>query len=107
LHEIKFRKNIEDIVLQNISDTNFGVCEISQLLGMSRSQLFRKLKETLNISPSDYIRIIRLNEAKRRLKLGEMNVNEIADECGFASSSYFITSFRKHFGVTPGDFTKN
>lgn len=102
-----FKKKIEALIKKNLSNPEFGVEEIGQKIGMSRSQLFRKLKVTLDITPGDLVRIVRLNAARELLDKGTHNINEIADVCGFNSSSYFITCFKRHFGKTPGEYIKN
>lgn len=105
-HEKRFIEKVNKLIEKNISNPDFSVENLALELGMSRSQLFRKFRASFELSPSEIIRIERLKYSKKLLSGGEYNINEIADLVGFKSSSYFITSFKKHFGITPNDYLK-
>ena len=100
----QFIEKIKQIIEANISSPDFSVEKLSAELGVSRSQLFRKFKALFNLKPNELIRAERLKYAKRLLQQKEYNVNEIAIKAGFASTSYFITSFKKYFGETPSHY---
>ncbi|HNM24422.1 MAG TPA: helix-turn-helix transcriptional regulator, partial [Saprospiraceae bacterium] len=72
-----------------------------QKIGMSRSQLFRKMKALTDIAPSDLIRTHRLNKAKALLESGAANVAEAAWQVGFKDPSYFSKLYQEEFGETP------
>ena len=93
-------------MLDNISNEKFSINELGDELRLSRSQLFRKFEIICDISPGEFIRNERLNFAYKQLLSGEFNVNEVAFKSGFSSSSYFITSFKKMFGKTPSEISK-
>lgn len=91
-------------IRENIENTEFGVEELSREVGLSRVHLNRKLKETMNISPSNLIRSIRLKQAAYLLINNKVNISEVAYKVGFSSHSYFSNSFHDYFGLTPKEF---
>ena len=94
------------IIEENITDSNFGVERLSEIINMSRSILHRKIKALTDLSSLDFIRIIRLKRAAELLQEGELRINEISDRVGFQSPSYFAKIFQKQFGVTPTEFAQ-
>ena len=103
----KFIDQVRAIVLQNISDENFGVRQLSSLLGLSPSQTLRKIKASSGKSVNQYIREIRLEKAAKLLKKTDQSIAEVSYQVGFSSASYFNKSFRKYYNVTPGDYKNN
>lgn len=101
----QFFEKAERIVHENIGNTDFTVEDMGAALGMSRSQLFRKFKALTDNTPSDYIRAERLKLAKRMLREGQYNVNEVSLKAGFNSTSHFISTFKKYTGTTPKEFS--
>ena len=99
-----FFEKAEKLVGDNIHNLNFSVEDFSALLNMSRSQLFRKFKAVLDITPSEFIRLERVKAAKKLLDEGRYNVNEISIETGFSSPSHFISTFKKATGFTPREY---
>ena len=93
------------IIRKNIENSDFSVEELSREVGMSRVHLNRKLKETMNISPSNLIRSIRLKQAAYLLIFNKVNISEVAYKVGFSTHSYFSNSFHDFFGMTPKEFT--
>ena len=93
------------IIRKNIENSEFSVEELSREIGMSRVHLNRKLKETMNISPSNLIRSIRLKQAAYLLIYNKVNISEVAYKVGFSTHSYFSNSFHDFFGMTPKEFT--
>lgn len=102
----QFLNKITDIIIQNIDNENFKVDELASEVNMSRTSLHRKLKESYNMTPGDFIRVIRLKKAAELIQNGEYRINEICILVGFHSQSYFTKSFQKQFGVLPKDFMK-
>lgn len=102
-NENDFLKTINEITLENISNERFGVSELADKIGMSRSNLLRKIKSLTGKSVSQFIREIRLEEAQSLLKEKSHTVSEIAFEVGFSSVSYFIKCFRDLYGFPPGE----
>ncbi|MEM1118992.1 MAG: AraC family transcriptional regulator [Bacteroidota bacterium] len=96
-----FLQKAEQIVLQNLSDFNFGVHELSTMLHLSSSQTYRKIKAQTGKSPSLFISHIRLSLAYDLLQESDLSITQIAYRVGFADVTYFSHSFRDFFGKTP------
>ena len=96
---IRFREYIE----QHMSDSNLGVETIGMELGLSRVQLYRKVKALTGQSPVELLRTVRLHKARRLLQDSVKNISEVAYEVGFTSPSYFTKCFKDEFGVSPSE----
>lgn len=104
--ENDFIKQITSIVEDNISNEQFGVSELASEIGMSRSNLLRKVKKLTELSVSQFIRQVRLQHAKELLEQTSVNVSEVSYKVGFSSTSYFIKCFGDHYGFPPGEVGK-
>lgn len=104
---VEFMNRAIEIINENITDTEFNVESLGEVIFMSRSNLHRKIKAVSGLSPTDFIRLIRLKKAAEYLQSGKYRVNEISTMVGFSSASYFIKLFQRQFGVTPKEFEKN
>ncbi len=102
-----FLNKITKIIEDNISNEQFGVSELAGAVGMSRSNLLRKVKNLTRLSVSQFIREVRLKYAMEKLKNTSSNVSEVAFQVGFSSTSYFIKCFRDYYGYPPGEVGKN
>ena len=102
-HTSRFLNKTEAIVLQYLDDSSFTSTDLAKELGMSRYQLYRKLRKHVSKSGSSYIRSIRLREARRMLMEMEEPVSTIGYMVGFSSPPYFSRTFKEEYGVTPGD----
>ena len=106
--ENDFLNQLTQIIEDNISNEHFGVSELASKIGMSRSNLLRKIKKSTNLSVSQFIRQVRLKNAMDLLKQDAFTVSEISYKVGFGSTSYFIKCFREYYGFPPGEVdTKN
>lgn len=85
----------------HLSDENFGIAELCEILNISRTQLHRKLKKLTGKSTSHYIRSLRLVIAKDMLEKTDLNVSEVAFSVGFSSAAYFSKVFKLEFGYAP------
>ena len=101
-----FIKKISGIIEDNLSNEQFGVSELADEIGMSRSNLLRKIKKATNLSVSQYIRNLRLEHAMELLKDKSFTVSEVSYKVGFNSTSYFIKCFHDHYGYSPGEVGK-
>jgi len=101
-----FLNKITGIIEENLSDERFGVSELAHEIGMSRSNLLRKIKKSTNLSVSQFIRQVRLENAMEMLKENDQTVSEVSYEVGFGSTSYFIKCFHDHYGYPPGEVSK-
>ncbi len=101
-----FLKKVNEIIKENISDEQFGVSELAGKIGMSRSNLLRKIKKLTSLSVSQYISQLRLASAMEELMEQSYTVSEVSYRVGFSSTSYFIKCFREHYGYPPGEVGK-
>ncbi len=102
-----FIEKVEKIVEKNLQNQSFEITELASQVGISRSSLQRKIKKTVNMSPSEFIREVRLKKAVVLLKNDEYNIDEIAIIVGFNSTSYFIRSFKMKYEMTPTAFKQS
>ena len=98
----RFKSLVED----KIKEPDLNVEDLGRDMGMSRVQLYRKLKSLTNYSPNELLRQMRLKKAASLLAKSEMTVAEIAYEVGFSSPSYFTKCYKEQFGESPTDFLK-
>lgn len=103
----RFLKKIQEIVDNDLSDSNFTVDEFSKKLGMSRMQLHRKLTALTGLSTTAYIRDQRLRMAIQRLEKSDDTISEIAYAVGFSSPSYFIKTFKETYSMTPSEYQES
>lgn len=104
--EVNFIDQVESIILENLSNEQFGVSELAEYMSMSRSNLLRKIKKHTQLSASQFIRQVRLKKGMELLKQTSLNISEISFQVGFGSTSYFIKCFRDHYGYPPGEARK-
>ncbi len=100
----KFLNDFISCVEKNIHDSDFQVEDICQEIGLSRVQLYRKIKSLTEYTPTDYIKEVRLKKAAQLLKKPELSIAEVAYQVGFASPAYFSTSFKSKYQVSPSEF---
>lgn len=99
----QFLKQLQAIIQKNLSDSEFGVEDIGQQIGLSRVQLYRKVKAMTGSSVVDLLRKARLAKARRLLETRSMSVSEVAYEVGFSAPSYFTKCFKEEYGMLPDD----
>ncbi len=104
--EDAFLTKVKSIIETNYQDEAFSLPQLCLEIGMSRSQLFRKMKAVTNTAPSDLIRTFRLTRAKTLLEKGELTVAEVTYQVGFKDPSYFTKIFLEEFGILPGTIAK-
>ena len=100
----KLLRRIVDAIRNNLENPEFDVAALCQEVGISRVHLNRKLKETGNVPPSLLIKSFRMKQAAYLLVNNKVNVSEVAYRVGYSSHSYFSSSFREFFGMTPKEF---
>jgi TolB-like protein/AraC-like DNA-binding protein len=99
----KLLNGLKQVVLENLENEQFSVEHLSQLIGVSRSHLHRKLKKLKGQSISQFIREVRLAEALKLLRLDVATTSEIAFKVGFNSPSYFHKCFLEYYGYPPSE----
>jgi DNA-binding response OmpR family regulator len=100
----KFLADLTAIVEANLTRPNLSVEDIARSLGISRVQLYRKVKAVLGTGVTDFIQGIRLTKARQLLLDDELTIAEVAYQLGFSSPSYFSTSFKARYQVSPSEF---
>ncbi|NDV80989.1 hybrid sensor histidine kinase/response regulator transcription factor [Bacteroides sp. 51] len=101
-----FMNKVIQIIEDNITNDNFSVERMAEILHMSHSSLLRKIKTLFNLSPLDFIRLIKLKKAAEYIQDGKYRIGDICYMIGINSPSYFSKLFLKQFGMTPKDFEK-
>ncbi|MEM9920715.1 MAG: response regulator [Bacteroidota bacterium] len=99
--EDPFMLKLRRTVIDNIEDEGFGTAELCRALGMSRTQLYRKIKALSGKSTSNFVRSIRLHKAKELLVSSRLNISQIAYEVGFRDPKYFSRTYTREFGKSP------
>ena len=101
--DVYFLNRLRQDVDANLSNDQYGVEELAKNIGMSRSQLHRKLNSSTGQSVSQFIREHRLQRGMELLKSGELTATEVADRIGFGSATYFNKCFNEYYGYPPGE----
>jgi len=97
----KFVKKMLEIVRENIANIEFGKEDFASAMNVSTSLLYKKVKSLTDQSPTDFIKVVRLDYALELLHTHKYTVTEVSELCGFSSIGYFSTVFKKHFGKSP------
>jgi DNA-binding response OmpR family regulator len=100
----KFLGKAMDILKENLMNTDFNVEIFSREIGMSRTNLHRKLKALTDCSATEFITLFRLKKAVSLLEQKAGNVAEVAYAVGFNSQGYFTKCFKKHYGCSPSEY---
>ena len=103
LKEDAFLVKFRDFIEQNLSDSDLSVETVGAELGLSRVQLYRKVKALTGHSPVELLRTDRLQKGRELLQTTDKNVSEVAYEVGFTAPSYFTKCFKDEFGISPSD----
>jgi len=96
-----FVKKVNAIIHHHLDQEGFSAEDLAKKVALSRTQLFRKLKDLTQMAPGQYIRFVRLQKAKDMLENSELNVSEVAYQVGFVSNSHFSRAFHRQFGINP------
>ena len=99
-----FINNLEQLIQSHLSDSRFNIQSMAKKMFLSRTQLFRRIKDGTGLSPQTLLMRARLNKAANMISSSSSTLQEIADAVGFANTSHFCRSFKKHFNQTPGAF---
>lgn len=100
----KFIKEVNNYLLDRVSDNNFKIEDILPHLGMSRSKFYRKLKELTGMSPVEYFRKLRLDYSVQILLKSNFSISEISYKVGFSDIKYFTKIFQKEYKMTPSEY---
>lgn len=105
--QVQFMERLKGIIEANLENEAFGVDQLSDEAGMSRSQLHRKLKAITNQTTTEFIRNFRLQRAAQLILQDAGSMSEIAYKVGFNSQAYFNKSFQELFGCSPSEYKRN
>lgn len=100
----EFISKITQFVEDNINDASISPKDLCDLMGMSRTSFYHKLKALMDISPNEFIRTMRLRKGRALLLENQYNVSEVAYNVGFSDAKYFGTLFKKYYGQNPSTF---
>jgi len=98
----KFRELIEN----DISNPDLNIEDLGKSIGLSRVQLYRKIKSMTDFSPNELLKIIRLKKAYQSLSVSEKTIAEIAYDTGFSTPSYFTKCFKDFYNESPSDYLR-
>ena len=102
----KFIATVKKSVEDNMDNPSFNVDVLCNLLNMSRTSFYNKIKALTDQAPADYIRLIRLKHAAQLLKEQKHTITEISELTGFSDAKYFREVFKKHFNMSPSQYAK-
>lgn len=102
-----FFQRLSQIIDRNIGNSEFSVESLSDAIGLSRAQMYRRCKQLTGNSPIELLRIQRMKRAGQLLSTTGQNVSEVTYLCGFTSPSYFTKCFKEHYGMSPTDFVRH
>ena len=101
--DMAFIARLRDIIQRNLQDSDLNVERIGEEIGLSRVQLYRKVKALTGQSPVELVRTARLQRGKKLLETSDMTISEVAYAVGFTFPSYFTKCFRDEFNISPSD----
>lgn len=101
--ESPFLERFRSILQQNLHDADFNVERIGEEMGMSRVQLYRKVKQLTGMTPVELLRKSRLARGRQLLETTDCSISEIAYDTGFSAPSYFTKCFKDEYGISPGE----
>ena len=102
--ENDFRNRLNSIIFDHLDDETLNVASLSAMMAMDRTNLYRKMQNVFGLSPSVYIRNVRLEAACRLLKETDVPISEVAMRTGFSSAKYFSSTFKEKYGVLPSKY---
>lgn len=104
--DVLFIGRLRETIQRNLGDSELSVEHIGEEMGLSRVQLYRKVKALTGQSPVELLRTARLQRGKRLLETTDMTIAEVAYDVGFSSPSYFTKCFKDEFGVSPRELNQ-
>ncbi len=105
-HDNTFMTNLYDLMEKELSNSELNVNRITEVLKISRTKFYYKVKGLTGENPNVFFKTYKLNRAAELILEGHHNISEIADITGFSTPSHFSVSFKKQFGVSPSDYHK-
>jgi signal transduction histidine kinase/CheY-like chemotaxis protein/AraC-like DNA-binding protein/ligand-binding sensor domain-containing protein len=97
-------RSVTEFIKNNLDDESLTPLSIAEFVGVSKPTLYRKFKELMDKTPSEFVRTIRLEHAAKLLRSSKLTASEIMFHSGFSNKSYFYREFLKQYGVSPKDY---
>ncbi len=97
-------ERIMKVINENLNNSMLSVEMLTQEVGMSRTHLHRRIKSMTGLTPSDFIRSIRLRQAAELLKNKDLTITQVAYSVGFSSQTHFSNAFKKMYGLSPTEY---
>lgn len=97
---------IVSVINRHLDDPNLNVEKLCLEVGLSRAHLNRKMKELFGLSPSEFIRNVRLRKACELLRQPDVDISQIAYSVGFSSQPHFSTAFKRFTGISPTEYRR-
>ena len=104
--EEQFLTRVAETIQQHLQESGFNIESLSQEVGLSRSQLYRKIHSLTGFTPVEYLRNLRLKHAARMFLDKHENIAQVAYHVGFSNPSYFSECFRELYGSCPSEYLK-
>ncbi|MBC9797125.1 hybrid sensor histidine kinase/response regulator transcription factor [Sinomicrobium weinanense] len=102
-----FLSKLDKVIDKNLNDPDLNIDMLAKHMYMSRSTLYRKIKDISDLSPYELINMSRLKKAAELLKTTNLKIYEISEKVGYKSQTSFGRNFQKHFGMTPTDYAQD
>ncbi|RAV30890.1 hybrid sensor histidine kinase/response regulator transcription factor [Sinomicrobium soli] len=99
-----FLGKLDKVIDDNLADPDLSVDILAEHMHMSRSTLYRKIREISKLSPNELINMSRLKKAVQLLENSELRMYQVAEKVGYKSQTSFGRNFQKHFGMTPTEY---
>lgn len=99
-----FMNELYRLMEEELSNPDMDVTRLTDMLHVSRSKLYYKIKGLTGENPSSFFKTYKLNRAAELIREGKYNLSEISLLTGFSTLSHFSTSFKRHFGVAPSEY---
>lgn len=99
-----FMNELYHLMEEELSNPDMDISRLTELLHVSRSKLYYKIKGLTGENPSSFFKTYKLNRAAELIREGKYNLSEISLLTGFSTLSHFSTSFKRHFGVAPSEY---
>ncbi len=100
----QFMDQLYQIMENELSNSDLDVMKVTEMLHISRTKLYYKMKGLTGTNPSAFFKTYKLNRAAELIKSGKYTIGEVADMTGFNTPSHFSTSFKKQFGISPSEY---
>jgi Response regulators consisting of a CheY-like receiver domain and a winged-helix DNA-binding domain len=101
-----FMQQVMEVMEKHMDNSGFTIDDFAKEMRMGRTVFYQKLKAIIGLSPVDFIREMRIKRAKQLIDCGEYNVSTVAYMTGFNDPKYFSKCFKKQFGASPSEYSK-